>query len=171
MYSYLQTREAGEQYPQRSTDLVVVETGLKVGVQTYIIMSPTIYGLGAGHFNKLSIQIPALMRSALKTGQSEVIGDGSGVWDHVHIADLAPLYELLLIAVVEGKGAPSGQKGIFFSGTGRFSWLELARGIGKAGFERGALRSAEVRSITLDEAAEKWAGGSIQLAELGFASK
>jgi hypothetical protein len=32
-------------------------------------MSPTIYGVGSGLYNKLSIQIPTLIRSALKAGR------------------------------------------------------------------------------------------------------
>ena len=30
-----------------------------------------------------------MIRAALKTKQAEVIGDGKGVWDHVHVEDLA----------------------------------------------------------------------------------
>lgn len=163
-------RENIEAYAQRTTDLVVVQTGLKTDVKTYIIMSPTIWDVGAGLFNASSIQIPISIRAALKAGTSEVIGEGEGTWDHVSISDLVLLYELVLVKVLTGEEIPSGEKGIYFSANGRFTWKEMSRRIADAGFSLGVLRSDEVRSIDLDEAATEWAGGSKQVAELGFAS-
>jgi hypothetical protein len=55
MYDYLKKREGIETYAQRTTDVAVVETGKKEGVPTTIIMSPTIYGIGSGKFNRLTI--------------------------------------------------------------------------------------------------------------------
>ncbi|TVY56105.1 Uncharacterized protein LCER1_G001958 [Lachnellula cervina] len=170
IYSYLKSREALQVYSQRTTDITVVETGLAAGVKTTIIMSPTIYGVGNGLFNKLSIQVPKLLRASIKAGQSEMIGEGKGVWDYVHVADLARLYELLLNTVLKGEELPSGEKGILFSATGRYSWAELASGIGGALAEVGAIKTSEVKSISLSEAAEKWWGGSELIVELAFAS-
>ena len=96
-----------------------------MGVKTTIIMSPTIYGLGTGLFNKLSIQIPVMIRAFIKSGQPEVIGEGKGQWDYVHVADLARLYEILLVKILKGEEIPTGEKGILFSGTGRYSFAEL----------------------------------------------
>lgn len=134
-------------------------------------MSPTIYGLGLGQFNKLSIQVPWQIRAAIKAGQAEVIGDGKGVWDFVHVEDLANLYAILLKRVLAGQEIPSGEKGLLFSSSGRYSWLEAAQAIGKALFELGAIKTQEVRSVGVEEAAVKWAGGDVLVAELGFASK
>ena len=49
--------------------------------------------------------------------------------------------------------------------------FELANGLADALFTLGVCTTDEVRSISLEEAAEKWAGGDTLLAELGFASK
>jgi nucleoside-diphosphate-sugar epimerase len=157
IYSYLKKREAVEIYAQRTTDIAVVETGKETGVKTHILMSPTIYGFCPGAYNIQSIQIPTLMRSALKLGHAEVIGEGAGEWDHVHIADMANLYELFLTKILEGADVPFGEKGIFFSGTGRGSWYDVASKAGKAGFELGVLDTAEPKSITLAVAA-RWFG-------------
>ena len=94
--------------------MVAIETGLEVDVNTYLIMSPTIYGTGSGLFNRSSIQLPTLVRTALKTGQVGVIGASNGVWDAVHIEDLALLYELLLNKVLSGEDISSGRKGVYF---------------------------------------------------------
>ena len=59
---------------QRTTGVVVVETGLQAEVKTYIIMSPTIYAEGTGSFNVHSIQIPTMIRSAIKADAAEMVG-------------------------------------------------------------------------------------------------
>lgn len=145
-------------------------------------MSPTIYGLGSGKFNRLTIQYPAQMRAALKDGVAGYVGDGAGVWDFVHIEDLAALYETVVLDWVEGRRkVPVGENGWVFSGTGSFSWKEVAERIAEAGVEMGVLREGGVRSLGLKEAAGKWIGGGSlegavgregmeQLCELGLAS-
>ncbi|KAG9229448.1 hypothetical protein BJ875DRAFT_410865 [Amylocarpus encephaloides] len=170
IFSYLKSREALQVYAQRTTDIAVVETGLIHNVATTLIMSPTIYGFGSGLFNKHSIQIPILTRSALSTGQVEVVGQGTGVWDYVHISDLTKLYNLVFTKVLAGEVIPSGEQGIIFSGTGRYTWRELSQRIAWALSSLGAIKSEEVRSIDIPEAAEKWSGGLLLSVELGFAS-
>lgn len=164
-------RNEKQPYSQRQTDLTVIETGLKAGVKTYIIMSPLIYGIGTGHFNQLSIQIPHMIRAALKTKQAEVIGNGKGTWDHVHIGDVATLYEIIVQKLLKGEDLPSGEKGIYFSANGHYTWLEVAQGLADALFTLGVSKTEEVKSVSLEEAAGKWTGGDTLLAELGFASK
>ena len=164
-------RHEKQLYGQRQTDIAVVETGLKVGVKTYIIMSPLIYGIGTGHFNQQSIQEPLMIKAAFNTKQVEVIGSGKASWDHVHIVDLAKLYEIVVQKLLAGEDLPSGEKGIYFSANGHQTWLEIAEGLADALFTLGVSKTKEVKSISLEEAAEKWVGGDTLLAELGFASK
>ena len=164
-------RNEKQPYFQRQTDLTVIETGLRVGVKTYIIMSPLIYGIGTGHFNQQSIQIPAMIKAALKTKQAEVIADGKASWNHVHVGDLAKLYETVVQKLLAGEDLPSGEKGIYFSANGRFTWLEVSQGIADALFTLGISKTEKVKSISLEEAAERLAGGNALLAELAFASK
>jgi len=171
IYAYLKKRDEIEPYAQRNTDLVVVETGKRGNVPTTNIMSPTIYGLGSGMFNRLTIQYPRQMKAALNSGRAEYVGDGKGVWDFVHVLDLAALYEIVLLDWVEGRRrVPVGEQGFMFSGTGTFTWKDVAEGIAKAGVALEALKDAETKSMSLEEAAKKWVGGDEQLCELGFAS-
>ena len=172
IYAYENSREVAEPYAQRTTDIVVVNTGRKASVPTTILMSPTIYGPGSGLFNQLSIQIPTMIRTAIAKGRAEVIGAGAGTWDEVHISDLVLLYELGLAKILaKDPAVPQGEMGIIFSEAGDFTWTELSEEIGKAGRKLGALESDSVREISLQEGAESWSGGDLQLAELGFASK
>ncbi len=94
-------------------------------------MSPIIYGVGSGKFNKLSIRVPTLIRAALKEGQVLVIGEGKKIWDYVHINNFSPLYALVLKKILNGEKVPVGEE-IMFSSTGRFRWRELSQGIADA---------------------------------------
>jgi len=134
-------------------------------------MPPAIYGIGTGEFNKLSIQVPRLIRAAIKDGYASMIGEGKGVWSYVHISDLARLYELVLMRVLKGEEVPSGKQGILFTGTGRFEFAELSKGIAGALKSLGVLGSEEVRSLGIREAAEKLWGGEEVLVELAWGSK
>lgn len=140
-------------------------------MKTYLIMSPTIYGLGTCLFHKTSIQLPTIIRTAIKKGYVDVVGDGTGAWDTVHIQDLALLYELLLAKVLNGDDVPSGKQGIFFSETGDYTWMQLAEGLANELHNQGILKTTQVEHSSLQEAAQQWGNGSSQYAELGFASK
>ncbi len=141
-----------------------------------VVMAPTIYGVGSGLFNKHSIQIPAFVATSLDHGRAVVIGDGEGVWDHVHVQDLAALYEILARrALDKGQGLPWGKKGIIFAGTGRHSWGDVARSVARAGLEAGVLPDAPVEHLSLADAAKLFAKSYLGepdefLIEVGLAS-
>ncbi|KAL2789365.1 hypothetical protein BJX66DRAFT_326440 [Aspergillus keveii] len=172
IFAYLKSREEMATYAQRTTDIAVIETGLATSVRTYIIMPPTIYGIGSGLFNTVSIQIPTLMRTAIVKGRAEVVGAGDARWSHVHIADLAPLYGILLRGVLEGdqRGLAYGKRGIYFAETGEHTWLEVAEGVARAGVELGVLQEPVPVSITLQQSADQWGEGSLEYGELGWCS-
>lgn len=174
IYSYLKQREAVKSYAQRATDIKAVEVGEKTsGVNTLIVKAPIIYGRGTGFFNKKSFHIPVLIKGALAAGHAQYVGDGAGVWDYVHVVDLAELFELLVSKILRGETSnlPSGKKGIYFANTLRHSWKELAEGIAKSCYEAGRFGSPKTQSLSLKEAADIYTGGNEYIAEVGLASK
>lgn len=114
IYEYMEMREAIEPWAQRTADLALTEAGLRSGVKTYLIQSSMVYGLRDGLFNLQSKQIPLLIRRAIAVGYPEVIGEGAGVWDHVHIDDLTSLFDVLVGKIVTGQPVPEGKRGIIF---------------------------------------------------------
>ncbi|KAJ5732571.1 NAD dependent epimerase/dehydratase family protein [Penicillium malachiteum] len=140
IFSYEKYRESREAYCQRMTDITVIETGEALGATTYVVMAPTIYGEGSGPFNRYSIQLPAMIAEAIKSG--------------VHSCMDSQI--------------PSGRKGIYFCETGKHSHRKLLERLVKAAYELGVLLTAEVKSITLQEVGDKLALGSILRAELSF---
>ncbi|KAI1386151.1 NAD dependent epimerase/dehydratase family protein [Hypoxylon trugodes] len=175
VYGYEKSREENDhKYFQRTTELTVVDTSLEYGVKTVVIMSGLIFGRGKGLFNKDSIQIPDVVRAALKRKRTAVPGHGKGVWDHVHVEDLAELYVLLARQIVEkgGEGVPTGKKGIIFSGNGRHAWEEVAQRVADAAYAEGAIAQKEVEHLELSEAAKIFLGGQggEEFVELALAS-
>ncbi|KAL5337240.1 hypothetical protein BJX70DRAFT_250833 [Aspergillus crustosus] len=154
VYAHEKTLEAAEPYAQRSTELGLIDTGLQLGVETIVIMSPIVYGNGTGLFNRVSLHT-GYMKAMLQLGYAVVVSDGTGVWDHVHIKDLAELYRLVVLDILErgGKSLPTGKKGIMFSANGRHSWLEYSQLVADACYERGLLTERKVTHINLEEAA------------------
>jgi nucleoside-diphosphate-sugar epimerase len=160
-----------ERYGQRVTDVAVVETGLSLGVKTYIVVPPTIYGKGSGPFATLSQQVPNLARLARKRGYAAVIESGAGIWNHVHILDLANFYLLLFRAVREQPNwLPSGPRAIFFVESGEHTWLQVSQGIADALHKQGLLDNNKVESISMKEAAAEITRGNESLVEITLAS-
>ena len=175
VYSYEQEREALQPYAQRTAELGVIDLGLELGVKTLVIMSPLIYGLGAGLFNRISIQIPTYIRSALDHGRATVVGTGKGEWGYVHVEDLAELYKIAVVDIIEkgGKALPTGKKGIIFSDNGRYTWMEVAQAVADVLYEEGKITDKRVESVGLAEGAKVLAiSGQVDetLVELGFSS-
>jgi nucleoside-diphosphate-sugar epimerase len=152
IYAYEKSREELQTYGQRSTELGVVDLGLELGVKTLVIMSPLIFGQGTGLWNQWSIQIPALIRGAIGHGRAIVVGDGHGVWDHVHIVDLAELYTIIALRMLEGReGVPIGKRGIIFSGNGRHAWKDVSQKVADVLVDEVQIESREVESVSLSE--------------------
>ncbi|KAJ5490804.1 hypothetical protein N7539_002371 [Penicillium diatomitis] len=161
-----------ERYGQRVTDIAVVETGQALGVKTYIVVPPTIYGKGSGPFATLSQQVPNLARFARKLGVSPVIEGGQGTWNHVHISDLSRLYLQLFRAIQEQPTwLPSGPRAIFFAESGEHTWLQVSQGIAGALKRHNLLATAEVKQVSLQEAADYITGGDVNFVEITLASK
>jgi len=171
IYAYLKSRQSTENLPVRRSDVAIVEKSRALNVPTYILMSPLIYGIGTGLFNKQSIQIPAMIRGALQAGRAEVVGDGRQRWGNVHVADLGRLYELFVGRVLAGENMPAGERGVYFTIAGEHRWVDIAEGIGRVGRALGILESEEVRYVSLEDAAGKWLGGNTVFTETVFASK
>jgi nucleoside-diphosphate-sugar epimerase len=154
VYGYEKELETAEQYGQRTTELGVIDTALELGVKALSIMSPMIYGNGKGLFNKISAQT-TYIHVMLKMQRAMIVGAGDGVWNHVHIEDLADLYTLMVRDILENSGqkVPSGKKGIMFSGNGKHTWSEFTTDQARACYAEGLIPSQDVDHVSLDEAA------------------
>ncbi|KAL8969029.1 MAG: hypothetical protein Q9197_004561 [Variospora fuerteventurae] len=170
LYSYLQQRNALTPYAQRTADIAVISTGLALNVKTYI-MPPTIYVTGIGDFIRITIQAPAIVQSALRTGQIVQLGDNNAVAEHVHVEDLAELYIAVANKVIKDgmQGFPSGERG-----TGNILCWNGETYVGRiytrhcSVRELNAIKTDEIKKVGLTEAAEMWTDGNELYCELNF---
>ena len=92
------------------------------GIRTAVIAPPMIYGQGTG-MNPNSIQVPAMIKVAKKSGVAKYVGRGENRWSNVHVEDLADLY----LAVLE-----HGKAGAFYyAENGENSLREVAMTISR----------------------------------------
>ena len=134
----------------RHVDLFVINAAdANSLLKTVIIIPPLIYGTGTGLFNRTSMQLPLLVRTALKRSKAEVLGPGEATWDNVHILDLVDAYIILLDqllatygpnAKADVKPSPyltTGREGYYFAENGRHSWRQLSEKIGEVLYRKG----------------------------------
>lgn len=170
IYEYELERETERPYPQRSTNVKVVQTGEETGIKTYFVMPPLIYGRGTGIFNQRSEQIPVLVRNALKMGQSEYVSPGHSTIGHVHAEDVATLFEAVLVCAMSDPSLPSGRNGYYFAATGQHTWLQVADMIASEGYKLGLLHSDHAVPISVSEAAQKLSNGNEADVEYSYGS-
>ncbi|KAH8757077.1 NAD dependent epimerase/dehydratase family protein [Hyaloscypha finlandica] len=152
--------------PVRSVNQFVVENGERLGVRTYIVVPPLIFGPGTGSFTLGFGQVHMIVQASLKRKHAVMVGAGSGIWSRIHILDLTSLYFLLTQAILDQKSdPPSGKTGYYFAENGASSWESISKKIGEVGKKIGAFDGSEVRSMSLGEAKEEFGYGSERDAE------
>lgn len=176
IYASERIREALRPYLQRTTELGVIDEGLRLGVKTLVIMPPLVFGVGTGLHNRISVQIPVYVEAALQYGKGVVVGEGKGELDHVHVRDLASLYEIVVVDIIKTHGAnlPQGKKGIMFASNGRHNWEEVGRRVGQECFIEGVIPDYHLQNLTSEEGAKAFkayadlVGGDLAEIELGL---
>jgi nucleoside-diphosphate-sugar epimerase len=148
----------------RNVDLFVINAAdANSLLKTVIIIPPLIYGIGTVLFNRTSMQLSLLVRTALKRRKAEVLGPGEATWDNVHILDLVDAYIILLDQLLATYGPnaradlkPSpylttGREGYYFAENGRHSWRQLSEKIGEVLYRKGVIESPQVTSFPENE--------------------
>ncbi|KAF9878448.1 nad dependent epimerase dehydratase family protein [Colletotrichum karsti] len=175
VFAFEEEENKRDWYPQRAAELAVLRTAEELGVQAASIQAPCIFGTGTGLFQTAGLMIPIMMGFVLGRGYGFTVGDGSGVMDRVHVADLADLYVLCVLDVLQRDGAnvPTGRAGIVFPTAGRTLTADIARKCLDVAFatrnlpKPGGPRGKEVRTLTIEEAAVTTAGNA-SVAETGW---
>lgn len=112
------------------------------GVRSVVLCPSLIYGEGRGA-NPDSIQVPSLIRQAVKSGIPRYIGAGENIWSTVHVDDVASAYLLALDSARAGS--------FFYIENGEASLKSIVESIARL---LGGKRAAE--SWSIDEAIAEW---------------
>lgn len=111
-----------------------------------------------------------MIENTIKAGRSEYVTPGTATIGHVHVTDLASLFETVLSRSLADPSLPAGKNGFFFANIGEHTWGEVAESIAKAGHTLGKLKSDEAVGIDLPDAATKFFGGDQRHTEYLLAS-
>jgi nucleoside-diphosphate-sugar epimerase len=111
------------------------------GVRSAVLCNTLIYGTGLGPHED-SIQIPALVNQAKRSGVPRHVGRGLNVWSTVHIEDVAALYRLIL----ENPEA----RGFMFVESGEASFRDMVGAIARR------LGLGEPEPWPLEDAIREW---------------
>lgn len=130
-----------EKIQRVAVDRVVLASAAQ-GMRSVVLCPCLIYGEGRGA-NPDSIQIPSLIRQAVRSGIPRYIGEGQNIWSTVHIEDVASAYLLAL------EGARAGS--YFFIENGEASMKSIVESIARL---LGGERAPE--SWSIDEAIAEW---------------
>ncbi|BFZ62772.1 hypothetical protein YB2330_003882 [Saitoella coloradoensis] len=134
-----------ESQPHRHVDTVLVQEASDYTLA--MITPPCIYGEGTGAFNRRSIQIPLVIRSAIERRNTPQVGDGKNVWSNVHIKDLVPVYTTLLSKLLSNDSEVmknTGEAGYWFAETGQHNWGEISQFVAKKLHALGAVDDEKV---------------------------
>jgi nucleoside-diphosphate-sugar epimerase len=112
------------------------------GVRSVVLCPCLIYGQGSGA-NPDSVQVPNLIRQAVKSGIPRHIGAGENIWSTVHVDDVAAAYLLAL------EGAPAGS--YYFIENGEASLKSIVESIARL---LGGKQAAQ--SWDIDAAIAEW---------------
>ncbi|CAE6448499.1 unnamed protein product [Rhizoctonia solani] len=141
--------------PHRDVDLEIFGAHEREEIDAYIIAPSCVYGPRDGPGNKVSVQIPRLIRAAIEFKQPVYVGKGTNLWNNVHITDLVQLYTLVLnlaLSVHIGETPrPEVFANFYFGSVGEHAWGDIAKKLGPILLKKGKVEKAEARSIKADE--------------------
>ena len=111
------------------------------GIRSVVLCPSLIYGQGRGA-NPDSIQVPTLIRQAVKSGVPRYVGAGENVWSTVHIEDVVEAY---LLALERGRAGS-----FFFIENGEASLKAIVDSVARL------LGGKNAQGWGIDEAIAEW---------------
>ncbi|MYM25809.1 NAD-dependent epimerase/dehydratase family protein [Duganella sp. FT135W] len=131
-------------------DKLVLDAASK-GVRSAVLCNTLIYGHGA--LPRDSVQLPRLLKQAIKSSIVRHVGAGRNIWSNVHIDDMVDLYLLALEKTEAGA--------FYFVESGEAAFRDMSAAIAKA------LDLGEAQDWPQEQAKEEW---GYEMASYGLGS-
>ncbi|KAF2493074.1 NAD(P)-binding protein [Lophium mytilinum] len=151
-------KQIGDSHPVRETNILVIEQAKAHGVTSLNVVVPTVYGRGRGEWRKLSVSIPAYIRTSIKLKLVYKFDKDSSP-PAVHISDLTALYALLVEKILHKEPVPNGENGYYFPMAHRAPWWDVMELLAEGLHARG---------LVLEPKAQIWPSDEMAAEELGF---
>ncbi|KAF3034297.1 hypothetical protein E8E12_002245 [Didymella heteroderae] len=139
----------------RNVDKIILAASKGAGqIKTAIVCPPCIYGPGRGPDNQDSLQVYKYSAATLKRGKGFIINEGTNIWTESHVQDLSNIFLALVTAAMQPDGGKAtwNDEGYYFSESGTFVWGDIGKAIAKIAHEKKLIKTAEVDTITAEEA-------------------
>ncbi|KAH6887096.1 NAD dependent epimerase/dehydratase family protein [Thelonectria olida] len=133
----------------RKIDLAILRAQETFGdyAKVAIMIPPVVYGVSSRD-DRISIQVPIMIRYSIKYGYAGQIGEGRSVWNQIHVKDLARGYMTLLQWLERSPAGQVRSNPYWFCENGEeLSWHEIAAEIGRVLHQAGRIDSAEAKTI------------------------
>jgi nucleoside-diphosphate-sugar epimerase len=176
LFEHLKALEISQSYPQRTTEVGVLEAAASTGVQAVSVNTPCVFGRGTGLFNQQGVVIPSIMKWVLQHGCGWKLNETAN-FDWVHVIDLADVYVLLVRTILERKDRAIGYipNGILFAAVGRTLIKDINQRCLDVAFAASILprgdtpQRKEIRAEKLERIAAELTAGRLDVAERGWA--
>ncbi|CEO58418.1 hypothetical protein PMG11_03145 [Penicillium brasilianum] len=133
---YFLEKQCTDSYIVRQVDVLVAEQTQAAGLTGLIVMPPTLHGRGSGTWNRLSPQIPALVKAAIKNKKVYKFAKDREVL-LTHISDLTTFYAQMAEAILQKRALPAGMSGYYFTVSHSVRWWDLLDHLAAAMHARG----------------------------------
>ncbi|KAL1593713.1 hypothetical protein SLS60_010445 [Paraconiothyrium brasiliense] len=147
-------KQLADSYPVRKTDVAVIEQAQSQGVISFIVIPCLTHGKGTGSWNKLSVNIPIVIKASIERKEVRRFADNIKV-SYVHISDLTALYGRIVEKILRGEEPPNGLEGYYFSAVYQISSHDFADHLAAALYARGLVLSSRPEVWPSAEAAAK----------------
>ncbi|KAF3934953.1 hypothetical protein ABW19_dt0208550 [Dactylella cylindrospora] len=139
--------------PHGPEDKLVMSRGGHGNVNVAMVDPPSVYGKGLGPIKTRATLVPLLTKGSLLNKKAIKVGKGAPSWSAVHVTLLADVFIWLFEQAAAGGGtADWNEKGWYFVENDTYNWSDLAESLGKIGQAKGYFDSADVDSLTIEEA-------------------
>ncbi|KAL2813003.1 hypothetical protein BJX63DRAFT_432291 [Aspergillus granulosus] len=156
-------------YPVREADVAIHKMADEYGIAIYTVVPPLVYGKGSGTGNRISVQIPTVIRAAIANKQVYHFSENSE-WPAVHISDLVDYYTRLIQGIIEQRSIPSGKCGYYLVSAHRLNWHDLLSTLAKELFTRNLVSNASVTVWPSEEIKTKSLGLPSPYSDIGWNS-
>jgi nucleoside-diphosphate-sugar epimerase len=123
-----------------------------------IIVAPTlVFGIGTGPFNVRSLQVPWMVKAALKEKQGVYVGKGENIWSTITIDELGRVFMHLLEKAMEGT-VPVNREGFYFVESDETNFVNVASAIQTSMSSLRMSNATAPKSLTEQEAKRVFEG-------------
>ncbi|TVY82495.1 Uncharacterized protein LSUE1_G001587 [Lachnellula suecica] len=144
-----------EKHFHAASDQLVRSEGKKAGIRTVVLAPPVIYGKGEG-IKQWSMGLPWRVEISKKRGMGFAIGEGKTIISSIHVKDTADVllfFAEQALASTNGK-VEWGERGFYFVESGENVSREIHELVAEEMVKRDMIKTAELESLTGDEANE-----------------